>query len=254
MAEVGIQRFAASDAEEDSAEGDEADLAMREHERNRVIGIDRREHCQVVDDMVRAERSQREKPHHHHRPEGCGDPVRTAALHGEQDHEDQHRQRHDVMFELGRGELQTFDGRQNRNRRRDHGIAEEHRCPHDAEREQHPGLTAERALAKRHQGQGAPFAVVVGAQKQQHVFRRHHDEQRPQHQRQHAQHDRTGDDPCSGRIMSRLAESVERRGADVAKHHADGAQSQAPGAVSGSGLAREVGGRFDSSHEVRKTP
>ena len=50
-------------------------------------------------------------------------------------------------------------------------------------------LPAKRPLAQRHQRQRAAFAVIVGAQQQQHVFGGHDDEQRPQDQAEHAEHD-----------------------------------------------------------------
>ena len=51
----------------------------------------------------------------------------------------------------------------------------------------------ERARGERGQRQRSALAVVVGAQQQQHVFDRDHDDQRPQDQRQHAEHDVAGD-------------------------------------------------------------
>ena len=48
----------------------------------------------------------------------------------------------------------------------------------------------ERAGRERGQRQRAALAVVVGAQQDQHVFDRDDDDQRPQDQRQHAEHGR----------------------------------------------------------------
>ena len=49
--------------------------------------------------------------------------------------------------------------------------------------------------AERHQRQRSALAVVVGAQQHQHVFRGHHDYQRPQDQRENAEHHAAGDRP-----------------------------------------------------------
>ena len=51
------------------------------------------------------------------------------------------------------------------------------------------GAPAERARRQRRQRQRAAFAVVVGAQQDEHVFDRDDDDQRPQDQREHAEHD-----------------------------------------------------------------
>ena len=53
---------------------------------------------------------------------------------------------------------------------------------------------AERAGGERSQRQRAALAVIVGAQQDQHVFERDRDDQRPQNQREHAEHDLARDD------------------------------------------------------------
>src|ERR1700716_2861988 len=132
------------------------------------------------------------------------------------------------MFKRRRREFETFDRGQYRNRRRDHGIADEHRSADDAERQQRPASPAQRALTQRHQRKRAALAVIVGAQQQQNVFRGDDDKERPQDQRQNPEHyDRryrlalrsTGDG---------LTEGIQRRGSDIAKHHADASQRQGP--------------------------
>ena len=161
---------------------------------------------------TQAHHRQRGEPDHHDRPERRCDARGAAALNREQHDENEDRQRHDVMFERRRRELETFDRRQHRNRRRDHGIADEHRGADHAERQQGPASAAERALAERHQRKRAALAVVVGAQQQQHVFCGDDDEQRPQDQREHAEHDdraMTGA-PCAAALTaSRNAYSGE---------------------------------------------
>jgi len=86
----------------------------------------------------------------------------------------------------------------------------------------------ERPLTERHQGKRAALAVVVSAQKQQDVFGSHDDEQGPQDQRQHAEHDGARYRLAARRMRHGLAERIQRRRADVAEHHADAAQRQGP--------------------------
>ncbi len=171
---------------------------------------------------------ERAEPDHHDRPEGRGDPRGAAALDREQHDQDEDRQRHHVVLKRRRCELQTFDRGQYRNRRRDHGIADEHRCADNPQRQQRPASVAERPLPQRHQRKRAALAVIVGAQQQKHVFGGDDDEERPQDQRQHPKHDDPGDRLALRRACDGLAKRIERRGPDIAEHHADASQRQRP--------------------------
>ena len=182
---------------------------------------------------IEAQHRQRREPDHHDRPEKRGDARGAAALHREQHDQNEDRQRHHVMFERRRDELETFDRRQHRNRRRDHGIADEHRGADDAERQQRQAPPAQRPLPQRHQGQRTALAVVVGAQQQQHIFGGHDDEQRPQDQREHAEHDDARYRLRLRRVGDGLAKRIQRRGADIAEHDADASQRQGPKARGG---------------------
>ncbi|MHC2242035.1 hypothetical protein ACVJH7_001342 [Bradyrhizobium elkanii] len=233
MPEIGIQRLAAGHREEHRAQRHQADGAVGQHELERVIGIDRRQHRRVVHDVDEPHYRQRGEPHHHHRTEGGRDARGARTLHREQHDQDQDRQRHHIVLEMRGGELEAFDRRQHRDRRRDHGIADEHRGADHAEREQRPAAPTDRALAERHQRQRAALAIVVGAQQQQHVFRGDDGEQRPQDQAEHAQHHDAGDRLAVRGAADRLAECVERRSSDIAEHHPDAAECQGPEAGGG---------------------
>ena len=195
---------------------------------NRIPGIDRSQHRRIVADMHQTHDRERAEPDHHDRPERRRDPRRAAALHREQHDQNENRQRHHIMLERRRAELEALDRRQHRNRRRDHGIADEHRGADDAQRQQWPASSSQRALTERHQRQRASLAVVVGAQQQQHVFCRDDDQERPQDQRQHPEHDGSRDRLALGGGGDRLAERVERRRSDIAKNHANASQRQRP--------------------------
>ena len=88
------------------------------------------------------------------------------------------------------------------------------------------GAPAERAGGQGRQRERAALAVVVGAQQDQHVFQRDDDDQRPQDQRQHAEYDIARDGVVVARRDRRLAEGVERAGADIAVDDADAAERQ----------------------------
>ncbi|GCC49070.1 hypothetical protein chiPu_0033174, partial [Chiloscyllium punctatum] len=163
MPEIGVQRLAAGHSEEHRAQRHQADGAVGQQELERVIGIDRRQHRGLVHDVGQPHRRERGEPQHHHRSERGGDAGGAGALHREQHDQDQDRQRHHIVLEMRRGELEAFDRRQHRDRRRDHGIADEHRGADHTEREQRPAAPPDRALTERHQRERAAFAVVVGA-------------------------------------------------------------------------------------------
>ncbi len=107
-----------------------------------------------------------------------------------------------------------------------------------------PAPLADRALRQRHQRQRAALAIVVGAQQDHDVFQRHHDDQRPQDQREHAEHGLRVDAACraAGRDHG-FAQRVERAGADVAIDDADAAERQRPEAGGGMGFAMPIGRR-----------
>ena len=130
-------------------------------------------------------------------------------------------------FAEGRaGELEPFNRREHRNRRRDDRIAEKHRGADDADDEDESGAPAERARRQRRQRQRAALAVIVGAQQDQNVFQRDRDDQRPHDQRQHAEHDIARHRLIVACGDRRFAEGVKRAGADVAVDDANAAERQ----------------------------
>ena len=76
------------------------------------------------------------EPQHHDRAEHSTDARRAAPLHDEQADQHRQRERHDVRLELRRGDLETFDRAQHRDRRRDDAVAVEERRTEDAGQQQ----------------------------------------------------------------------------------------------------------------------
>ena len=195
---------------------------------NAVPGIDRGQHRWIVADMNEAHHRQRGEPDNHDRPEGRCDARRAAALNREQHDQDENRQRHHIMLKRRRRELETFDRGQHRNRRRDHGIADKHRCAEHAQRQQRPASAAQRALTQRHQRKRTALAVIVGAQQQQHVFCGDDDKKRPQDQGQYPKHDGPRYRLALRSRRGCLAKRVQWRGSDIAKDNANTSQRQGP--------------------------
>ena len=207
--------------------------------------------------MHRNDRADRDhaEPHAHHRPEESGNARGAARLHGKQREQDHHRDRHDIGFECRGDELDALDRRKHRECRRDHRVAVKQGAADDAEQNDGAAAIAHGALRERHQRQRPALAMVVGAEQDEHVFQRHHDDQRPQDQRQHAEHGLRID----GRLLAAgrdhgLAQRIERAGTDVAIDDTDAAEHECLESGGGMGVAMAIrrrgfrGGGGDITH------
>ena len=134
------------------------------------------------------------------------------------------------MLKSRRHQLQAFHGRKHRDRRGDDAVAVKQRGADHPKQNKHWKLDASGYLIGRDKGeqrQDSAFAIIVGAQHEDHVFQRYHDHQCPKNER---------DDPENlGRGRSWMAdagqrdlESVERTCADVAEYDAKRGQRQKP--------------------------
>ena len=226
MAEIGIKRFTAGHDKKHRAERDQANCAMLNKEFNSIERIDCSEHRRIITDVQPAGDRNRNEPDHHHRAEHGRHFCSAAALRGEQRDQNDDRERHNKFAEGRAGELESFNRREHRNRRRDHGIAEKHRSADDADNEDECGAPAERARRQCGQRQRSAFAVIVGAKQDQHVFQCDRYDQRPHDQRQHAEHDVARHHLIIACRDRRFAEGVERAGSDVAIDDADAAERQ----------------------------
>ena len=207
--------------------------------------------------MHDAQHGQHGEPEQHDGAKQPADPRGAAALdheHADQDHDGD---RQHVGGKQRRHGLEPFDGAQHRDGGGDHAIAVEHGGAEDAKQDEPAPAAHGDAPQRRGQGsqrEDAAFAVVVGAQDKGHVFERDHDEQRPEDEREHAEHvvRRGLDGVVAGEA---LAQRIERRRADVAVDHAQGSNGQqrkrfAPGLSVGVLLNIWSGGALPGSHTV----
>jgi hypothetical protein len=146
-------------------------------------------------------------------------------LHGKKQQQDNHRDRHHIGRQRRGDELQAFDGRQNRQCRRNDRIADEQGGTGNAEEEQPVGALAGIFHQERQQRQRAAFAIVVGPQQEQHVFQRDDDRQGPDHQRDQPD-DFQARHPVGGNRTQGFAECVKRAGTDIAIDNADRTKGQ----------------------------
>ena len=175
MAEVGIERLAAGDDEEDEAERHQPDIAVIKQKRQGVDRVDGGDHPRIVANVQQPCRRDRDEPDHHDRGEEARHPRGAAALGGEQRDQDHDGERHDVVVEGGRDQLQSFHRREHGNRRRDDGVSQKHGSADDAEQEHERGAPPERARRQRGERQRAALAVIVRPQQQDDVFQGDHD-------------------------------------------------------------------------------
>ena len=188
--------------------------------------IDRGKHARVVGDVDDARNADGDEPKQGDGAEHRCNLACPEPLHGEQDREDQQRQRHDVGIE-GRGHhFDALDRRKHRDCGRDHRVAEEQRGAENADHEYPDRPAAEAPAHHRDQRQDPALAVVVGAQHEGDVFDGDDDRQRPEDQRQHAENLLGRGRRATGRRMQRLAQRIDRARADVAIDDAERAEHE----------------------------
>ena len=247
MPHVGVERLGAGHGENDRAERREGFAEIGGEEMIAVQRVDhRQEDAWMVDDVRDPENRDGDEVEQHHRPEHQADLGGPARLDREQTDEDGDRDRDDERLEAAAHRLQALDRRQHRHRRRDHRIAVEQRRREDSEHDDpaRPALlAAERAIDESEQREAAALALVVGAHDDGDVFQRHDDHHRPEDQAEHA----VDVQPVGNQGVvagERLAEGVDRRGADVAiddPDRADGKLVQRPLSVAVRNVLRRLG-------------
>ncbi len=234
VAHVGVERLAAGDHQDHRAQDQEAVQPVLPQEAQPVQGAHRAQHRDVVaalrQDAGEPGGGEHQEPEQHRRAEDRGDARRAVALHGEQGDQDPRRDRQDVGVEGAGRHTQTLHGREHRDRGRDDPVAVEQRRAEQAEQQEGEARHGARAvrfarLDQREQGEDPALAVVVRAHDEREVLDGDHQQERPDDQRQDAQDVGVRD---LERVLAEeaLAQRVERRGADVAVDHAEGAQRQ----------------------------
>ena len=223
MTHVRVQRLGARHRQHHRRERDERDAAVRGEELHPVARRQRAQDAGVVRHLHGAHHAEHAEPDDHHRPEQVADNTRAEALNREQHAEDRHRDRQHERVQARHRDLQPFHRGEHRDRRGDHAVAVEQRGAGDPERDQrrrhHRAAAAPRRLQQRRQRHDAALAAVVGAHDERDVLDRHHQRDRPEHERDHAV-----DVPLRGvhRVIigseNRL-QRVQRTGPDVAEHH-----------------------------------
>ena len=225
VAHVGVECFASGQGQHHGAQREEGRRAVFDEKHHGVDRIECLEHLRILQDLPHAQSGQRAEPQHHDRPEQRPDARRAEALQQEQRHQHGQGQRQHVGFELRCHHRQPFDGRQHRNGRRDHRIAVKQRSTGNADDHQSVAPARPGPLGERHQRHHAALAAVVGPQDVGHVLERHHQRDRPENQRQDAQHVARGRRQPVERRKAFL-QGIKRARPDITKHDTQCGQDQ----------------------------
>ena len=154
-----------------------------------VIRVEAVQNRRVEQDAAYAQYRQSGKPQQHDGAKHHADFLATKALNGKQNHQNGQRQRQNSGMPIGIDDGQTFGSRQQRNRGRNHRIAIKQGSAEQAHEQHKRNRFAMQILfGQLHQHHDAAFAVVVGAQHNEHVFDGHHQNNRPKNQRHKAHH------------------------------------------------------------------
>ena len=227
MPHVGIQRLATRHDQDDRAEHHQTGAPFAHEEIGRVPRIERVEHVRLPHDAVNAQSRDRDEPETGDRSEERAHARCTAPLQGEESEDDDEGDRYDQVLERRRGDAESFDGAEHGDGRRDDAVAVEQCRPEDADRrEQRPRRG--RALARayqRQQREDPALAPVVGAHDHREVFEGDDEIQRPEDERKDPENVLATHGKAV-RSRETLLECVERAGADVAVHDADGAEGE----------------------------
>lgn len=144
------------------------------------------QNARCPNDAAHAEQPDDNEPDQHYRAEDIADERRSLALHQEQTDQDHDADRNDGRRELGCVELETFDGAQHRDRRRDDAVAVEQRRADQPDDQQRGAPAPGRRMPdidKRQQRDDAALAAVFGAHDENGVFERDDYDQRPEDHR-----------------------------------------------------------------------
>ena len=237
MAHVGVHRLATGDGQKCRTDNGKADVeVLVDQEIERIERAEGGEHGGRLDDAVDAERGQHREPADHDRAECPPDKSGALPLYDEQPDQDHNRERHDGRRKRRRVGLQSFDGAEHRDRRRNRAVTIEQGGADEAHHQQFrapcSGLRMAR-VEQRQQRDDAAFAAVVRAQDQKRVFDRDDEDQRPQDQRHHAEDGFIRQRSAMGGGLGGFLQGVEGAGADVAVDDTKGAERGCCGELSG---------------------
>ncbi len=223
MAHVGVEGLGSRDHEDHGSQRDERDRGMLDDEDDRIARRQAEQNGRVLNHHGQSGRGQHDEPQHHDRAEEHADLARSEALNCEEDDQDHCRDGNDQVRDRRHSDMQTFDGREHTDRRRDDRIAVEQRHADDTDHEKHPGapgLFGVQALAERGQRHHTALTIVVGTHQDADVLDGHDDRNAPEHQRDHSEHVGLVRAHSASVEQEDRLQRVQRAGADIAEDDA----------------------------------
>ena len=191
------------------------------------MGADGEQDFGSLNDVRNAQDRDGQKPDQRDRTKEFTNARSAALLHPKQQEQNDQGERDHRLFEGRRDDLEAFNSGQHRNSGRDDAVAIKQTSAKDTDQKQdfaQLGFVFDRLRGQRQHGDQTAFAVVVSSQNQDHVLDRHDGGQSPE---------KDGEDAVDviGRERhmagaKHLFHRVQHAGANVAVHHADGAQCQ----------------------------
>ena len=223
MAHVGIERLGTGGGQEAAAQDHDARMVVGAQQKaDATQRVEAQKHRGILEDKEQTRTAQEQKPQRHDGAKGVANLGRADALHQEERDDDGERDGDNaamVVTEHGvdrRNGAQALDSRGNGNGRRQDAVGEERRPT------QHGGddkpLAA--ALDQAVQGKDAALAVVVGAQRDQHVLDGRQQRDRPHDKGERAEHELLRDASDAAVAGNERLGYIHGAGADIAVHHA----------------------------------
>jgi hypothetical protein len=228
MAHVRVERLSPRHHQEHRSQNENPVSSVLPEELDGMEGVRRRQHSRVAGDGNEAERGEGREPDEHDRTEHRPHTGRAVALHQEQAHEDEDRQRKDVALEQRRCGRKPFEGAQNGDRRGDDPVPVEKSGAEDAHPEDREVAGPPVAGIRPHQGQkreDPSFAAVVGAHHEREIFEGNDDDQGPEDEGEDAEDVPRRELDGVGAVEA-FPDGVERAGTDVAIHHSESAEGE----------------------------
>ena len=223
MAHVGVERLGTGGGEEAAAQNHDARMVVGAQQKGDTAHrVEAQQHGGVLEDKEQTRAAQEQEPQRHDGAKGVADLGRADALHQEERNDDGKRDGHDaglIVAQHGmdcRNGAQAFDSRSHGNGRREDAIGEQCRAA------QHGGDDEPFAAALNQavQSKDATLAMVVGAQRDEHVLDGRQQRDRPHDERERAEHELLRDASDAAVAGNERLGYIHGAGADIAIHHA----------------------------------
>ncbi len=173
---------------------------------------------------MHTEHHEHEKPAEHHGPEERANPRRSLSLQEEESRQEHDGHGHHVRGKHRRRDLEPLHRAEHRDRGRDHAVPEEQRSAEEPQEDEKPVGSPPLVAFWQQNGDECDdpaLPVIVRPHDEDQVLERDDPDERPEDQREYAQHVLVAD-RNSVLAPETDADRVERTGSDVPEHHPHG--------------------------------